>query len=126
MARHLCALGIVIAVLSIPVKLQPPMMAQQPACLHGPHETPDQLARRRLALTWVRQINTFQIHGLANAKTYQPLSAFPEIQTPAGFSTQLIINTMGYAVSIKDTLDPCLFAYFSDQEGVIYSAQPIQ
>jgi hypothetical protein len=127
MLRHMCALTIAVAILAaIPATFQPAMMAQQPKCLHGTNETPDQVARRRLALTWVRRINSLQTQYFSQRKTYQPLSALPDIQTPAGFANQLIVHSTGYAVSAKDKLDPCGFAYFSDQEQVIFGAQAIQ
>jgi hypothetical protein len=127
MARPVCALTIAIFILSAsPARFEPRLTAQQQKCLHAGDETPEQATRRRLALTLVRRINSEQILQFARAKTYQPLSAFLDIQSPAGFSTQLIVNAAGYAVSIKDTLDPCSFAYFSDQEAVIYTAQPIR
>jgi len=31
-----------------------------------------------------------------------------------------------YKFSLKDTLDPCRFAFFSDQEGLIFEANPIR
>lgn len=127
MFRYLCALAMAVVILAaIPATLQPAVKAQQPKCLHGANETPDQVARRRLALTWVRRINSLQTQYFSQRKTYQPLSALPDIQTPAGFANQLIVHATGYAVSAKDKLDPCAFAYFSDQEQVIYTAQAIQ
>jgi hypothetical protein len=126
MVRDMCVLGIVVALLTIPVTLQPVMNAQPPMCLHGPNEMPDQAARRKVALASVRRINSLQTLHHANGKTYQPLSSLPDIQTPAGFSTQLVVHSTGYVVSLKDKLDPCRFAYFSDQEEVIYTAQAIR
>jgi hypothetical protein len=79
-----------------------------------------------MALAWVRRINSLQTQHFSQRKTYQPLSALPDIQTPAGFSNQLIVHQAGYAVSAKDKLDPCAFAYFSDQDGVIYTAEAIR
>jgi len=127
MLRHIRTLtiaGIIFA--AIPATFQPPMMAQPPKCLHGANEAPDQAARRKLALAWVRRINSLQEQYFSQRKTYQPLSGLPDVQTPAGFTNQLIVHATGYALSAKDKLDPCAFAYFSDQEQVIYSAQAIQ
>ena len=126
MVRQMCTLGIVVAVLAVSVTLQPAMKAQLPTCLHGPNEMPDQAARRKLALTLVRRINSSETQYQANGKPYQPLSALPDVQTPAGFATQLIVHAKGYVLSVKDTLDPCHFAYFSDQEQVVYTAQAIR
>jgi hypothetical protein len=127
MTRHLYAVGIAIAVVALPTDLAP-ARAQQANCLHGADETPDQAARRKLALTTVRRINTHQIFLFAKTKTYHPLTAFADVpvQPPPGFSLQMTLEGTRYAVSVKDTLDPCAFAYFSDQEQIIYTAQPIQ
>jgi hypothetical protein len=46
--------------------------------------------------------------------------------SPNEFVTSLVVDANGYIFSIKDTLDPCRFAFFSDQDGVIYTAKPIQ
>ena len=46
--------------------------------------------------------------------------------TPAGFDVHFVIDGATYAFSVKDILDPCAFAYFSDEAGVIYTGQPLQ
>jgi len=38
----------------------------------------------------------------------------------------LAVDANGYAFSIKDSTDPCGFAYFSDQSGVIYAGEYIR
>jgi hypothetical protein len=43
---------------------------------------------------------------------------------PDGFSVQLNTDGTTYSFSIKDTMDPCLFAVFSDQSADIYEATP--
>ena len=127
MLRHTSALAVAVVILTtMAATFQPAMMAQPPKCLHGANETPDQAARRRLALAWVRRINSLEIQYFSQRKIYQPLSALPDVQTPAGFANQLIVHATGYALSAKDKLDPCAFAYFSDQDQVIYTAQAIQ
>jgi hypothetical protein len=103
-----------------------PIAAQQRACLHGQDEAPDQLARRQLALGLTRHINTLQAGGY-RAHGSQPLATLPIAQaTPDGFTVHLVSDGVNYAFSVKDTLDPCRFGYFSDQEGVIYVGQVIQ
>ena len=44
----------------------------------------------------------------------------------SGFNVQLSTDGASYTFSVKDTLDACRFAYFSDQEGVIYAATPLR
>jgi hypothetical protein len=46
--------------------------AQQPVCLHGPQELPEQAARKRAALTFTRQVNTIQARAMGTNKAYLP------------------------------------------------------
>jgi hypothetical protein len=106
--------------------LMPGIEAQRPACLHGPEETPAEQARRRSALQLVRAINTAQAQAHGRTGVYQPLVNVSLPATPEGFAVQFAEAPAGYVFSVKDTLDPCHFAFFSDQVGVIYTAQPLQ
>jgi hypothetical protein len=45
---------------------------------------------------------------------------------PAGFEVMLAAEQDVFAVVLKDTRDPCFFALFSDQKGLIYSGRPLQ
>ena len=45
---------------------------------------------------------------------------------PAGFSLQFHVNADRYTFSLKDTLDPCRYAIFSDQDRDIYEAIPMR
>ena len=101
-----------------------PATAQQPrACLHGDDESPEDRARRAAALTLARDVNTME----ARTDSYQPLSSLAlNRETPDGFRLQLTTDGNSYAFSVKDTLDPCLFAYFSDQSGIILVGRVIQ
>ncbi len=104
-------------------------VGQEPtaACLHGPQESPDQLARRRAALTLARQINTEQQAVFRQEKRFRPLADLPGVQaTVDGFAVNVTADETTYVFSVKDTRDPCRFAFFSDQEGLIYTAQPIR
>jgi hypothetical protein len=102
--------------------------AQQPACLHGPSETSAQTGRRQAAVSFARQVNTTQAAARRQAQTYYALSdlhaGVPPV--PDGFKAQLSTDGVSYVFSIKDTLDPCQWALFSDQEGVIYTAAPLR
>src|SRR5258705_7667533 len=64
---------------------------------------------------------------LSRARAYQALNALPVPHTaPAAFIAHLAVDADGYALSIKDSADPCGFAYFSDQSGVIYAGEYIR
>jgi hypothetical protein len=46
--------------------------------------------------------------------------------TPDGFDVRLTTDGKTYAFSLRDTTDPCLFGFFSDQQGVIFEGRVIQ
>lgn len=122
--------------------------AQQ--CLHGPSETPDQTARRREALTATRTINNIQYNQpaarekqfirhaqlaespYATSMKAKPnefakrISFSPDGEILPGWKLTLDVSSDGYWFAIKDTTDPCGFAYISNTLGVIYTAEPIR
>src|SRR5262249_14278384 len=122
MLRYGAALAIVVI-----VALRPPG-AQKPAdCLHGRSEAPAQAERRKAALRLARELNTLEAAAHAQAQSYYTMTDLPGVPAvPGGFRAQLSTDGASYTFSVKDTLDACGFAFFSDQEGVIYSGTPIQ
>jgi len=100
--------------------------AQQPACLHGPQETPEQAARKRSALTFTRQVNTLQARATTTNKAYLPADQLQLAAVPAGFEFRLAAVPTGYAFSVRDNTDPCRFAFFSDQQGLIFQGEVIR
>ena len=100
--------------------------AQQPACLHGQNEVPDQLARRRAALGLTRLINGLQAANFNGTPAYQPLAQLPITGIPAWFAVQLVTDGTTYSFSVKDTLDACRFGFFSDQDGFIFAGEVIR
>ena len=48
------------------------------------------------------------------------------IRVPAWVQLTLDVTTQGYWFMIKDKVDPCGFAYVSNQVGVILHAEPIR
>lgn len=100
---------------------------QEPGCLHATSETPAQALRRQAAVAFARLVNTTELRAHQQAQTYYALGDLHTIPAPPdGFKAQLSTDGATYTFSIKDTLDPCHFALFSDQEGVIYSATAIR
>src|SRR4029453_1290704 len=100
---------------------------QDRACLHGPSEAPEQVARRRAAVTYARQVNTAEAARRREAGSFGQLSALSSLgEVPAGFQVQLSTDGTTYAFSIKDETDACRFALFSDQAGLIFAATPNQ
>jgi len=101
--------------------------AQQPSCLHGQDESPAQRDRRQQALRITRQINTLENATLNQVRQYQPVTALLNLSAPPqGFSVHFVTDGATYVFAVRDTLDPCSFAYFSDEAGLIYTGQPIQ
>ena len=101
--------------------------AQEPTCLHGPKETTAQSARRTAALEFARQLNTFEAAGKSQAQRYYAIEDLPGLpKLPEGMKAAIATDGASYVFSVKDTLDACHFAYFSDQDGVIYTASPVR
>ena len=122
--------------------------AQQ--CLHGAGETSDQAARRRDALTATRNINNIQANQpgarngsylrhaeLASApyagtmrgstsEVVRRISLNPDTDILPGWRLTLNVFEAGYWFIIRDTTDTCGFAYISNQNGVIFTAEPIR
>ena len=119
-------------------------------CLHGPNETTDQAARRRDALTATRNINNIQANqpGAASRSYFshselasapyagrmrestsdvvRRISLSPDNDILPGWRLTLDVSNGGYWFMIKDTTDPCGFAFISNQNGVIFRAEPIR
>ncbi len=128
---HRTTAGVVVALLLLAAARSsvavPAAGAQAPACLHGDGETPIEMARRRAAVAFMRAVNTAQSRVYAAAKTYRAMSELPNLPAvPEGFTALLAATADVYAAAVKDTRDPCGFALFSDQTGLIYSGRPLQ
>ena len=80
---------------------------------------------RKQAVTVARSINTAQMRSLQTKSVYQPLSAL-RVTIPEGLDVQLVHSPAAYVFSVKDTREVCRFTLFSDQDGLIYIAQPLQ
>lgn len=121
-----------------------PALAQ--TCLHpSGSETPEQLARRRAALTAARTINNIQYNRpgaqekvflrhdeLASAPfatklpATTPIVLMPEKDIVPGWRLSLDTYPGGYWFAITDTTDPCKFTYISNHSGLIYTAEPLR
>jgi hypothetical protein len=98
-------------------------------CLHGPAENADQATRRRQALQVAQRINLAQVTIVGPRREtprFRPLEDLPNIPPPPrGFRIQFHTDGDTYTFSLKDTLDPCSYAIYSDQEKRIYESTPI-
>lgn len=98
----------------------------QSECLHGPDETEAQRARRVSAFQHIRAINWAQ-HNEKLAPNRQWRAEIPGLMAPPdGFTSQFLVSKEGYLASVKDAKDPCHWALFSDETGLIYVGQPVQ
>jgi hypothetical protein len=102
-------------------------------CLHGSNESADQAARRDKAIKVAQAINSAQVVAVPRPRMQSPtapkyrrpeeLSNIPPL--PRGFELQFNTDGESYNFAIKDRLDPCHFATFSDQDKFVYAGTPI-
>jgi hypothetical protein len=99
----------------------------RPRCLHGGNETPEQAARRDKAIKVAQAINAAEVVTVGPSRPkYRRPEDLPHVPPlPDGFEMQFDTNGSTYSFSIKDTLDACHFAIFSDQEKYVYATTPI-
>lgn len=82
-------------------------------------------AGRAEAIRVARNINSLENRAHLQAGRYAPLPQL-EVLTPEGLQVQLSTDGATYTFSIKDAADSCHRAAFSDQAGVIYTAEPLR
>jgi hypothetical protein len=86
---------------------------------------PANAQRRQAAVRFARDVNTAESQFRAQSKRFGQLSDLAVVE-PDGFQAQLSSDATAYNFAIKDTVDACHFALFSDQQGVIYAGQPLR
>lgn len=95
-------------------------------CLHGSDETPAQKTRRDAAIQLATRINVAQSMMDPRPRPrsrYRPLEELTNIPaTPQGFDLQFHTDGNTYSFSIKDRMDPCRYAVFSDHDKFLYEA----
>jgi hypothetical protein len=95
-------------------------------CLHGSSELPAQRTRREQSLRLARALNREESRfAIMSTPRYRPLNELPNLPpTPSGFAVRLYTDGPRYTFSLKDTLDACRYAIFSDQDQSIYEGTP--
>ena len=95
-------------------------------CLHGTSEQPADQLRREQAFRFAVAIDRAETGGLSpRTSPYLPFDQLRNLPPePSGFSVQFNTDGRTYTFSLKDTLDSCHFAIFSDQDGRIYQGLP--
>src|SRR5262245_57614894 len=101
--------------------------ARLAACLHGRNETTEERDRREKAVKVAHAINAAEVVVVGPPKPRyrrpEELRFIPPL--PRGFELQFDTDGETYTFSIKDTLDACHFAIFSDQEKFVYTGTPL-
>jgi hypothetical protein len=135
----------ILAALFLAATLAPPpsrVIAPQAsaACLHDvATQTKEQRDRSVAALGATRAINTAEsAFSARNNRAYasrEDLGAYldlsrynliPNAEIVPGFTLTLDVMPKGYWFEIVDKTDPCGFRYISNQNGLIFVAQPIR
>jgi hypothetical protein len=91
------------------------------SCRHDASATESDRNRRTQALALAKAINTAEAEGVRRTRQYQPLGSLGTLPAvPPGFAVKLFADRDDYVFAVKDTLDPCLYAIFSDSAGLLY------
>jgi hypothetical protein len=99
-------------------QLVPPPAA---SCLHEAAERQPDRLRRDEAIALAKAVHERQALLARQSRRYHQLSELQPLPgTPAGFEMRLFADSSGYVLSLKDVTDPCHFAVFSDQAGLLY------
>jgi hypothetical protein len=92
-----------------------------PSCRHGGSPTDEDSARRQQATALARRINAAQASFVRETGRFAPVERLGRLPAvPAGFALSMYVDGNGYLFAIKDTRDPCRFAIFSDEAGLLY------
>jgi hypothetical protein len=86
---------------------------------------PTDAQRRQAAVRFARDVNTAEARFHSLHARYGQVSELALVE-PDGFHAQLSSDATAYNFSLKDTVDACHFALFSDQQGLIYAGQPLR
>jgi hypothetical protein len=85
----------------------------------------DQRVRRDDAFQYLIAINTAQARSQSESGKFVAVGDIRGLpSTPVGFIPKLLHDRWSYIVSLKDYIDACGFALFSDERGVIYQSHP--
>ena len=91
------------------------------SCRHQQAATQEDQVRRAQAVTLAKAIHAAEAELVRRTQQYQPLENLHTLPAvPSGFQLNLYADRFGYIFAIKDTMDPCRFAVFSDGGGLLY------
>ena len=94
-------------------------------CRHGDDESAGEHLRRDAAVKFIAEVNAAQTRRHGETGRYSTLAELQQASTPPlGFVPRVVVDQFGYALKVVDALDPCRFALFSDEGGVVFEAHP--
>ncbi len=106
---------------AMPVEQREQLVGSLPECRHGQGATPEDQGRSAQALKVARAITAVQSASVRRTGQYQPLAKLGNLPAlPTAFELNLLADGSAYIFALKDTQDPCWFAVFSDQRGLLY------
>jgi hypothetical protein len=89
----------------------------------GATQTAEGQRRHDAAVQYLARVHAAQQQAHAEGGRYVPLHQLRAVPAPpVGFIPRLVADQWSYAVSLKDLFDPCGFALFSDEHGVVYES----
>ena len=119
-----CLCLVLLAVTSLQGGSVPVTRPLQPAvvsCRHDSGSTDSDRIRRAQALTLAKAITAAQGQAVRRTRQYHPASGLGDLPAvPNGFTLKLFADRDDYVFALKDTLDPCRYAIFSDSAGLLY------
>jgi hypothetical protein len=119
--RHTALVVLVLFTVGSPATAQ----RRGPECLHDRLESQENRTRREQAVALAQDINRAQGLTKRFGRMYAPFDQLVNVPAPPrGFQVQHHTDGSTYVFSIKDTLDPCRYAIFSDQSADLYEATP--
>ena len=96
----------------------PPTVA---SCRHDASAVEADRNRRAQALTLAKAITAAQANVVRRTRQYHPVASLGNLPAvPSGFTLKLFADRDDYVFALKDTLDPCRYAIFSDSAGLLY------
>jgi hypothetical protein len=96
--------------------------AHVPRCRDYNETSPDDRVRLQQALALARAIHKAEGLLLEQTRNFQPFARLENLPpTPRGFKLRFYGDSHGYILSLRDDLDPCHFAIFSDESGRTYA-----
>ena len=80
--------------------------------------------RREAAVRYLELLHAAELQSQTERGRFAPLNDLPGlVSAPVGFVPRLVLDQWRYMVRLTDLFDPCGFALFLDDQGVIYEAR---